>query len=213
MSKGPAVTTSKTPAVTPIVSVAFAEHGSVALTADAHGVLALWDPATGERLANLTRATRVDTATDVSRAPVSSDGRRAASFVDGFGLQLVDLDRRTVSRPVYPDLGLASLYEVLGWSADGQDVIVGAQGVFDTRRSGRWSTRARAGSSGAPMLPSGSPPRTSSTPTAVARSWSRGPPASSTSLMPRPAPRSGGTPRTPVAPRPSTTVRLRHPSA
>jgi DNA-binding SARP family transcriptional activator/WD40 repeat protein/energy-coupling factor transporter ATP-binding protein EcfA2 len=131
-SKGPAVTTSKTPAVTAIVSVAFAEHGSLAITADAHGVLALWDPATGELLANLTQATRVDTATDVSRAPVSSDGRQAASFVDGFGLQLVDLDRRALSRPVYPDLGLASLYRVLGWSADGQNVIVGAQGVSDS---------------------------------------------------------------------------------
>ena len=116
MSTGPHATTSKKPGVAPIVSVAFAEHGSVALTADAHGVLALWDPATGELLANLTRATRVDTATDVSRAPVSSDGSRAASFVDGFGLRLVNLGRRTVSHPTYPDLGLASKYEVLGWS-------------------------------------------------------------------------------------------------
>ena len=142
MSTGPPVRTSGKTAVAPIVSVAFAEHGSVALTADARGVLALWDPATGELLANLTRATRVDIETDVSRAPVSADGRWAASFVDGFGLQLVDLARRTVSRAVYPDLGLASTYEVLGWSADGQSVIVGAQGVSvgSTDGSGLWAS-------------------------------------------------------------------------
>ena len=127
-STGPPVTPSKKPRLTPIVSVAFADHGSVALTADAYGVLALWDPATGDLLANLTRATRVDTAADVSRAPVSPDGRRAASFVDGFGLRLVDLDRRTVGRPVHPDLGLATQFRVLGWSADGQHLIVGTAG-------------------------------------------------------------------------------------
>ena len=124
-SAGPPVTTS-------IVSVAFAEHGTLALTADAHGVLALWDPANGQLVKILTRATRVDTATDVSRAPVSPDGRWAASFVDGFGLELVDLDSRTVSRRVYPDLGQASSFEVLGWSADVRHVIVGGQGVSNS---------------------------------------------------------------------------------
>lgn len=129
MSTGASVRTANKAVVAPIVSVAFAEHGSIALTADARGVLALWEPATGELLANLTRATRVDTATDVSRAPVSADGRWAASFVDGFGLQLVDIARRTISRAVYPDLGLTAMHRVLGWSPNGEHVVIGAEGV------------------------------------------------------------------------------------
>ena len=117
------------PARPAIVSVAFADDGRLALTADAGGMLTLWDPSTGQRVADLTAPTRVEGLSDVSRAPVSPDGRTAASFIDGYGLRLVDVVSRTIGPPVYPDLGNKSEYEVLGWSPDGRYVVVGAQGI------------------------------------------------------------------------------------
>lgn len=120
----------------PIVSVAFTEHGRLALTADAGGVLTVWNPATGDRVADLTKATRVEGLSAVSRAPIAPDGRTAASFIDGFGLQLVDVVSQTISPPVYPEIQNHSGFEVLGWTPDGRYVVVGAQGVMVSRTSG-----------------------------------------------------------------------------
>jgi DNA-binding SARP family transcriptional activator/WD40 repeat protein len=120
----------------PIVSVAFADRGRLALTADAGGVLTVWDPATGQRVADLTKATRVDGLSAVSRAPIAPDGRTAGSFIDGFGLQLVDVVSRRISPPVYPDLKNQSDFEVLGWTPDGRYVVVGAQGLMFSTTTG-----------------------------------------------------------------------------
>jgi WD40 repeat protein len=114
----------------PVVSVAFAGDGRLALTADAVGVLTLWDPATGDVIADLSQPTRADTQSDVARAPVAPDGRTAASFIDGYGLQLVGVVSRRIGPPVFPDLGNQSTFEVLGWSPDGRFVVVGAQGIM-----------------------------------------------------------------------------------
>jgi WD40 repeat protein len=119
-----------------VVSVAFADHGRLALTADAVGVLTVWDPRTGKKVVDLTKATRVTTQTDVSRAPIAPDGRTAAAFIDGYGLQLIDVITHQIGLPVYPDLGTQVSFEVLGWSPDARFVVIGAQGITLSTTSG-----------------------------------------------------------------------------
>ena len=109
-----------------VVSVAFADHGRLALTADVRGVLTVWDVATATPLGELTGASGSGaTAPILANAPVGPDGRTAASFYDGYALGLFDVvDQRVVRPPVYPDLGTYPQSEVLGWSPDGRSVVV-----------------------------------------------------------------------------------------
>jgi WD40 repeat protein len=67
---------------------------------------------------------------------VAPDGRTAASFIDGYGLQLVDILSQRVGPPVYPDLGSYSAYEVLGWSPDSRYVVIGGRGITFSTTSG-----------------------------------------------------------------------------
>ena len=113
----------------PIVSVSFADHGRRVLSADAGGVLTIWDPASAKKIVDLTKASRVDALGSQSRAPAAPDGRTAASYVDGYGLRLIDILAPSVGPPVYPDLGTQSEYEVLGWSPDGLHVVIAATGI------------------------------------------------------------------------------------
>jgi WD40 repeat protein len=100
-------------------------------------VLTVWDPATGDLVADLTKPTRAESLTDGARAPLAPDGRTAASFVDGYGLQVVDVVTHQIASPVYPDLGNHATYEVLGWSPDSRHVVIGAQGITLSPTSGR----------------------------------------------------------------------------
>ena len=120
----------------PVVSVSFADEGRLALSADAVGVLTIWDASTAAPLATLTSPISVDSRAESARAPVGPDGRTAATFTDGYGLRLVDVVARRISAPVYPDLGLQSQFEVRGWSPDGRYVVVATQGVTFSPLSG-----------------------------------------------------------------------------
>ena len=120
-----------------VVSVAFSDRGRVALTADAVGTLTVWDVATATPVETLTSPASVDARTESARAPVGPDGRTAASFIDGYGLRLVDVPSRRVGAPVYPDVGLQPQFEVRGWSPDGRHVVIAAQGVTLSPSSGQ----------------------------------------------------------------------------
>lgn len=126
------IRTGATPAGTGqrIVSIAFGDGGRVVLTADVTGVLTIWDASTAEPIRALTgpSGAGIDNPL-VPNAPVSPDGRTAASFADGYGLHLVDLGAVQVSEPVFPALGEQTYFEVLGWTPDGGHVVVAARGI------------------------------------------------------------------------------------
>ena len=123
-----------------IESIQFAEHGALALTADSSGVLTLWDVATATPLSELTSPLPLDvfptmTTSVTPQAAVSPDGHTAASYPNGYTLQILDLHRRT---RLHQYLSAPALIQnqVLGWSADGRSVIVQA---VDTNHSNFYS--------------------------------------------------------------------------
>ncbi|MBK9740358.1 MAG: winged helix-turn-helix domain-containing protein [Actinobacteria bacterium] len=125
-----------------IVSIAFAAGGGQALTADMAGVLTMWDVTTAEPIREFAGDSGAGLYSAlVPNAPIGPDGRTAASFSDGFALRTIDVATAAVGGPVYPDLGEQALAQVLGWSPDGRDVVVAAEGHAFAAEDGRIQRR------------------------------------------------------------------------
>ncbi len=150
-----------------IASIQFAEHGTLALTADVSGILTSWHVATATPIGTLTQVPikfGSENPTIYPEAAVAPDGHTAASYPDGPSLQIFDLRNQTPLRQFAASQDVPTRGQVLGWTPDGSSVVVEASddlgslvyAVVDARSGAlRWQQPAAVSSSEAAFLDQG----------------------------------------------------------